>query len=88
MRGLDRVGILILVDQDEIEPAADIGREVRHLQHPLPPQQQIVVVEHTLALLGLDIGPEQLLQLAGPLRAPGERRRAAPTSSGAWALTA
>ena len=44
-------------------------------RHDLRPvQEQIVVIEHVLALLGLDIGREQLLQLGRPAGAPGKRQ--------------
>ena len=55
-----------------VEPGPQRGRDERDLGHPLPPQQEIVEVEHALALLGGDIGGEQPLQLGGPLRAPGK----------------
>ena len=73
-RGLQAVGVLIFVDQHMVEAAADLGGQ-RRVAHGLRPvQQQVVVIEHVLALLGLDIGREQLLQLRRPAGAPGERR--------------
>ena len=72
-RGLQAVGVLVLVDQDVVEAAADLLGERRLGDHLRPVEQQVVVVEHVLALLGLDVGGEQLPQLLRPRRAPGER---------------
>ena len=72
-RRLQPVGVLIFVDQHMIEPAADVVGK-RRIAHGLRPvQQQVVVIEHVLALLGLDIGCEQLFQLSRPSRAPRKR---------------
>ena len=38
----------------------------------LPPQEEVVIVQNTLALLGLDIGAEQPFQLARPRCTPGK----------------
>ena len=43
-------------------------RRVRH--HFRPEQQQVVVIEHVLRLLGFHVGAKQLLELALPLRTP------------------
>ncbi len=57
-RGLQAVGVLIFVDQHMVEAAADLVGE-RGLRHGLRPvEQQVVVVEHVLLLLGLDIAGE------------------------------
>ena len=71
-RGLQDVGVLILVDQHVIETLADLVGEQRH--HLRPIEQQVVVVEHVLALLGLDIGGIEPPQLGFPVRAPGKER--------------
>ena len=71
-RGLQRVGVLVLVDHDVVEQRAHLGRQLRDAHQLAPVEQQIVVVEHVLGLLGLDVGCEQPLQLVLPLRAPGE----------------
>ena len=43
----------------------------RHLR---PVKQKVVVIEHILRLLGLDIGRKQLFELLRPCRAPGKGR--------------
>jgi hypothetical protein len=60
---LERVGILILVDQDEIEAGGDVRGERRERHHVRPIEQQIVVIEHVLDLLGLHIASKELTQL-------------------------
>ena len=72
-RRLQPVGVLIFVDQHMVEAAADVVGQ-RRIAHGLRPvQQQVVVIEHVLLLLGLDIGGEQFLQLGRPAGAPGKR---------------
>ena len=71
-RCLKRVGVLILVDEHEIEPAGDIGRELRNAHQALPKEQKIVVVEHGLVALRLAIGLEEGLQRVPPFEAPGK----------------
>ncbi len=56
--GLEAVGVLIFVDQQMVEAARYFGRDVRLGEHLREIEQQIVVIEHRLALLGLDIGGE------------------------------
>jgi hypothetical protein len=73
-RRLQPVGVLILVDQHVIEALGDIGGNRRLRHHLRPVEQEIVVVEHVLALLGLDISGEQRPQLRLPMLAPGEVR--------------
>ena len=46
--------------------------DLRLGRHLRPVEQQIVVIEHVLRLLGLDIGGEQLLQFVDPADAPGK----------------
>ncbi|MEZ0103113.1 hypothetical protein ABIF25_006695 [Bradyrhizobium elkanii] len=71
-RGLQAVGVLIFVDHHMVEAAADLlgQRGVRH--HLRPVEQEVVVIEHVLPLLGFDIGAEQLFQFTGPAGAPRE----------------
>jgi hypothetical protein len=71
-RRLQPVGVLIFVDQHVIEPIGDVGgdRLLRHHLHPI--EQEVIVVEHVLALLGLDVGAEQLPQFGLPILAPGK----------------
>ena len=73
-RGLQRVGVLVFVDQHVVEEAADLGAEAGIGHHLRPVQQQVVVVEHLLGLLGVDVGAEQALERVLPLRAPREAR--------------
>ncbi|SQH17216.1 Uncharacterised protein [Bordetella parapertussis] len=71
--GLQAVGVLVLVDQDMVEARADIGGQPRVAHHLGPVQQQVVVIEHVLLLLGQHIGLEQALELGLPGFAPRER---------------
>ncbi len=57
-----------------IEAIGDVGGDRRLRHHLRPIEQKIVVVEHVLALLGLDIGGKQLPQLGFPILAPGKER--------------
>ena len=69
---LQPVGVLIFVDQEMIEAAGDFGGDFGLLHHLREIEQEIVVIEHVLALLGLDIGGEQIAQGLFETRAPGE----------------
>ena len=71
---MEPVRVLVFVDQHVVEPPADIRREHRITERLRPVEQQVVVVEHVLGLLGLDIGREELPQLSGPAGAPGKDR--------------
>jgi hypothetical protein len=71
-RRLQAVGVLVFVDEDVVETAADILRNRRLAHHLRPVEQEVVVIQHVLGLLGLDIGGEQFAQLRFPGRAPGE----------------
>src|SRR5256885_17271812 len=51
---------------------ADIVSEQRIANRLRPIEQEIVVIEDVVLLLGFDIGREQLAQLFFPGRAPGE----------------
>ena len=73
-RGLQPVGVLVFVDQHVIEAAADVLGDGRVGNHLRPVEQQVVVIEHVLALLGFDVGGEQLPQFLRPRRAPLEGR--------------
>ena len=80
---LQRVGVLVFVDQDVVEARADLGSERGHLRHLRPVEQEVVVVEHVLRLLRLDVGAEQALEIVLEVEAPriarlqhvGERRQ-------------
>ena len=77
-RGLQPVGVLVFVDQDVVEAAADVVGELGIADRLRPVEQQVVVIENVLRLLGLDIGGEQLAQLRRPAGAPREEAAAAP----------
>ena len=55
-RGLQAVAVLIFVDQHMVEALADFGSKARIRHHLRPVQEQVVVIEHLLRLLGFDIG--------------------------------
>ena len=57
-RSLQAVGVLVFVDQHVIEPRSDLVCDRFHLHHLRPVEEQIVVIEYVLPLLGLDIGAE------------------------------
>ena len=71
---MQAVGVLIFVDQHMVEAVADVVCQ-RLVAHGLRPvQQQVVIIEYVLRLLGFDIGREQLLQFGSPSGAPWKRR--------------
>jgi hypothetical protein len=51
---------------------APISAEFGFADHLRPVEQQVVVVEHLLRLLGLDVLAEQAPQFGFPLAAPGK----------------
>ena len=54
-RGLELVGVLIFVDQHVIEARGDFLGDRGLLHHVRPIEQEVVVIEHVLLLLDLDI---------------------------------
>jgi hypothetical protein len=58
---LQGVGVLVLVDQDVVGLVADEPRERSLLHHVGPVEEQVVVIEDVLPLLGLDVGTEEAL---------------------------
>ena len=62
--GLQAVGVLILIDQHVVEAAADVIGQAGVADHLRPVEQEVVVIEHVLLLLGFDIGREQSLSSA------------------------
>ena len=74
-RSLQRVGVLVLVDEHVVEARGDAPRELLDPHHLLPVEQQVVVVEHRLGLLCLDVRAEKALQRLLPVGAPGKRPR-------------
>ena len=85
-RGLEAVGVLIFVDEDMIESAADVVGKGRVADGLRPIEQKIIVIEDVLPLLGLDIGREQVAQLGRPGGAPW-KEVSSTSSSGSSALT-
>jgi hypothetical protein len=71
-RRLQQVGVLVLVDQHVVEARADLRGQCGLGGHLGPVEQQVVVVEHVLLLLGFYVGAEQFLELGLPLVAPGK----------------
>ena len=69
---LQAIRVLVLVDQNVIEAPADLRTDRRLVHHCRPVEQQVVVVEHELRLLGGDIRVEQRLQLGFAARTPRE----------------
>jgi len=69
---LERVGVLVFVDEHVVEARADVRRERRVAHHVRPVEQQVVVVEHVLRLLLLHVGFEEPAQLGLERRAPRE----------------
>jgi len=69
---LQRVGVLVLVDQDLVEGPADLRCDGRLVHQHAPVEKEVVVVEDPVRLLARDVGAEQRAQLLLPVRAPGE----------------
>ncbi len=73
--GLDRVDVLVLIDQDRVEHAAQHRPGAAVGQRRLPQQQQVIEVHQVAGALARGIGAEQPGQLAGELDAPREAGR-------------
>src|SRR5207344_357897 len=54
-RRLESVGVLVLVDQYMVEASSDLFGDRAFRHHVRPIEKQVVVVEHVLALLRLDV---------------------------------
>ena len=76
--GLERVRVLVLVDEDVIEERADARRERLVAHEVVPVEEEIVVVEHRPCRLGVDVRGEEVAELLLPLEAPGEARSPGP----------
>ena len=72
--GLQRVGVLVLVHEHVVEARAHAGAAGRVGEEPAPEQQQVVVVQDLLLLLGVRVRGEQLREALFGRQAPGERR--------------
>ena len=71
---LQRVGVLIFVDQDVIETPADDAADLVVPEQALPEEEQVVVVEHRLLGLAIDVALKEPLEVGGERAAPGECR--------------
>jgi hypothetical protein len=69
-RGLQAVRVLILVNEDVIEAAADVVGKAGVSDHLRPVEEEVVIVEDVLLLLGFDVGREEFLELCRPAGAP------------------
>ncbi len=58
-RCLQPVGVLVFVHQDVVESSTDLGGDMRIGDGLGPIEKQVVVIEHALLLLGLDVAGEQ-----------------------------
>ena len=67
---MQAVGVLVFVDKDVIEAAADVVGDGRVGHHLCPVEKEIVVIENVVLLLGFDVGCEKLLEFRGPASAP------------------
>jgi hypothetical protein len=68
--GLQPVGVLIFIDEDVVEPRPHLRGDGGNPGGFAPVQQQIVVIEHVVALFGSDISSKKPLQLGPPFVAP------------------
>ena len=71
--GLHRVDVLVLVDEDRVEEAAQDRPGGRIRQRRLPQQQQVVEVNEPVAALVRHVVTEEPGQLGGEIGAPGKR---------------
>ena len=71
--GLERVRVLVLVDQHVVEALLNRPGQLRLHHQVVPVEQEVVVVEHVVRLLVSDVGAKQRPQLVGPLATPRER---------------
>ena len=51
-RCLQGVGVLVLIDENMVEQRADLAGKLRHLHQLGPVEQEVVVIENMLLLLG------------------------------------
>ena len=69
---MKRVGVLIFVDQDVVESSSDFRRQPGFFHHMVPVEKEIVIIEHIVMLLRLDVPAKQLSEFIGPIGAPGK----------------
>ncbi len=68
--GLQRVRVLVLVDQDVLEHRGELWRGRRGGRDRLPEQEKVVVVEDVLVALALGVGLEDLADPLGLVETP------------------
>ena len=68
--GLQRVGVLVLVDEDVIEHRGELRCGGGRRRERLPEQQEVVVVEDVLAALAFGVGAEDVSDPLGLVEAP------------------
>ena len=73
--GLDRVDVLVLIDQDRVEHAAQHRPGGRVGQRGPPQQQQVIEVDQAVAALVRDVAAEQPGELAGEVAHHGKLAR-------------
>jgi hypothetical protein len=62
----------VFINQDVVEAATDVVGKTGIANRLSPVEQEVVVIEHVLALLRFDVSCEQLLQFGLPGGAPGK----------------
>jgi hypothetical protein len=67
---MQTVRVLVFVDEDMIEAAADVVGDAGVGHHLRPVQKKVAEVEDVPLLLGLDIGRKEVFEFRGPARAP------------------
>ena len=70
--GLEPIGVLVLVNEDVVERAAYLHCDGGFGHRMAPVQQEVVVIEDVVPLLGHDIGLEQPTKLVRPIGTPGK----------------
>jgi len=70
--GLELIGVLVLVNEDMVETAADLRCDGWFGHRVAPVEQEVVVIEDIVPLLGHDIGLEQPTKLVWPIGTPGK----------------
>ena len=69
-RCLKPICILVPVDEDVIEARCQIASNFSFLHHLRSVEQKVVIVEHVLPLLGLNVAAKEFFQFAFPTGAP------------------
>jgi hypothetical protein len=67
---LQTVCVLVFIDEDMIETAADVVGNAGVGHHLRPVEKKVVVIEDVLLLLGLDICSKEIFEFRGPAGTP------------------